>query len=140
MTDQAKRISALAKFLRQLAQSDAAKRAIVGNAKLPAAIVEDLCRYLKENGMTYGDLTALRNTPGKHERGNPYDWLWLLHRSMNHHRHEIRERLAAGTDRKELIAQVLEDLHSIQSFESDRMSSSGIEVLSRCIRRLSTLV
>lgn len=29
------------------------------------------------------DLMAIRNTPGKWTRRNPYQWLWILHRYQN---------------------------------------------------------
>lgn len=34
-------------------------------------------------GFAFGDLVAIRNSPGSWHLGNPYEWLWILHRYTN---------------------------------------------------------
>jgi hypothetical protein len=50
---------------------------------LPPAAVEAIAAYCRDHNVTNADLMAIRSTPGRWTRSNPYDWLWMLHRYTN---------------------------------------------------------
>jgi len=50
---------------------------------LPPAAVTAIAAYCRDHDVTKADLVAIRSTPGRWTRSNPYDWLWMLHRYTN---------------------------------------------------------
>jgi hypothetical protein len=82
---------ALRKKLRLLCEFFANLNAeIVGDAEwdetLTPELVARIRAYLAEHQIEPADLMAIRNRPGHWCHGNPYEWLWLLHRYLNHYR------------------------------------------------------
>ncbi len=86
-----KKLRGICEHFKMLSQSDAhatayeqAKRKDREDSNFLAPVtVIAINNYIREHDITNGDLMTIRNTPGKWCRGNPYDWLWMLHRYTN---------------------------------------------------------
>ena len=50
---------------------------------LPPETVTAIEEYCRDHEVNNADLMAIRDTPGRWTRSNPYAWLWMLHRYTN---------------------------------------------------------
>lgn len=81
----------VAQFFRELnatrlAETEARK---VKEKRLEPETVREIANFITTMAIAPADFTAVRSCPGKYDWGNPYAWLWLLHRAMNHHGKEL---------------------------------------------------
>ena len=70
----------------QLAETEARN---VSPESLEPETVKQIANFITTMAIAPADFTAVRTCPGKYDLGNPYAWLWLLHRAMNHHGKEL---------------------------------------------------
>lgn len=81
----------VAQFFRELnatrlAKTEARKEE---DNRLGPETVREITNFISTMAIVPADFAAVRSCPGKYDWGNPYDWLWLLHRAMNHHGKEL---------------------------------------------------
>lgn len=81
----------VAQFFRELnatrlVETEARK---VSRASLEPETIKQIANFITTMAIQPADFTAVRDCPGKYDRGNPYAWLWLLHRAMNNHGKEL---------------------------------------------------
>ncbi|MBI2946786.1 MAG: hypothetical protein HYY23_04010 [Verrucomicrobia bacterium] len=70
----------------RLAETEARK---VEENRLEPETVREIANFTTTMAIEPADFIAVRTCPGKYDQGNPYAWLWLLHRAMNHHGKEL---------------------------------------------------
>ncbi len=82
-TQQRNRLRLACAFFRGLKVTDAQLKPGGSNTNyLPPRMVTKIARWLTANGVSCGDLVALRICPGKFDQ-RCYAWLWILHRYLN---------------------------------------------------------
>lgn len=83
MSDQSDEIVKIRKRLRKICEWFEALNSRSGADQPDEGITEALREEIQSQNISKADLAAIRATPFKWTRGNPYEWLWILHRYQN---------------------------------------------------------
>ena len=55
----------------------------ISGSQPETGLTENVVQDIQSQNFDRGDLMAIRNTPHKWTRHDPYQWLWILHRYQN---------------------------------------------------------